>query len=218
VSFGYFSTVLSKKIMIGYIKGNITVKTPTYIYVEASGVGYHINISLNSFSKLEGKDQALVFTHMQVREDDMSLWGFLDEEERHLFVQLISVSGIGCNTARVILSYMTVEEVKRAIVNEDEFSLGKVKGIGPKTAKRVIIDLKDKIMKSSGIEPAMATFKNQTSSGGNSHSLREEALAALVALGFPKPAMEKQLSSILSKNLDLNSVEDLIKQVLKQMN
>ncbi len=203
--------------MIGYIKGKIAMKTPTYIYVDTAGVGYHLNISLNTYSKLEDKQEATMFTHLHVREDEMSLWGFYDEEERSLFVNLISVSGIGCNTARVILSYMTVDEAKRAIVNEDEFSLGKVKGIGPKTAKRVIIDLKDKIMKSSGVEPAMASVKAVTSAGTGA-SLKNEALAALVALGFPKPTMEKHVNAVISKNSEINSVEDLIKQVLKQMN
>jgi holliday junction DNA helicase RuvA len=207
--------------MIGYIKGVITVKTPTYVYVEASGVGYHINISLNTYSSLEGKTEAIIYTHLQVREDDMSLYGFYEEQERLLFTQLISVSGIGCNTARVILSYMTPEEARKAIVNEDEFSISKVKGIGPKTAKRVIIELKDKIIKSSGIEPIKLTSSSNESGplpSSNTSRIKEEAMAALMALGFPKAGLDKQINSIVLKNPDISSVEDLIKMVLKQMN
>jgi holliday junction DNA helicase RuvA len=207
--------------MIGYIKGKITVRTPTYIYVEASGVGYHLNISLNTYSTLDGKPEALIYTHLQVREDDMSLYGFAEEEERLLFTQLISVSGIGCNIARVILSYMTVEEARRAIINEDEFSISKVKGIGPKTAKRVIIELKDKIIKTTGLEP-IKVLSGSTEGGVSANSggsrVKEEAMAALIALGFPKVGLDKHINTALSKNPDIKSVEDLIKQVLKQMN
>jgi holliday junction DNA helicase RuvA len=198
--------------MIGYLKGNITHKTPTYIYIETSGVGHHVNISLSTFGKLEGKKEAMIFTHMHVREDDISLYGFFDEDERQLFVQLISVSGIGCNTARVILSYMNTDELRRAIVHEDEFTLGKVKGIGPKTAKRIILDLKDKIIKTSGIEPT------SMQKGSSSSPLKDEAMAALMALGFPKAGLDKHINAVMTKTPDIGNVEDLIKSVLKQMN
>lgn len=200
--------------MIGYLKGNITHKTPAYIYLETGGVGYHVNISLSTFGKLDGKEESLVYTHMHVREDDISLYGFYDEDERQLFVQLISVSGIGCNTARVILSYMDTEELRKAIVHEDEFTLGKVKGIGPKTAKRIILDLKDKIIKSSGIEPSALS----KAGGTVTSSIKEEAMAALLALGFPKAGLDKHINSALTKNAGIESVEELIKNVLKQMN
>ncbi len=197
--------------MFGYIKGRITHKTPAFIYLEAAGVGYHINISLSTFGKLEGLQEASIFTHLHVREDDMSLYGFFEEEERQLFVQLISVSGIGCNTARVILSYMTPDELRRAIMHDDEFSLGKVKGIGPKTAKRIILDLKDKILKTAGADAGSTVIK--ASSG-----IKEEALAALMALGFPKAGMDKHINAAISKNPGIESVEELIKNVLKQLN
>ena len=122
--------------MIGYLSGKLAFKSPTYVYVECSGVGYHVNISLNTYSKLEGKTEVKLYTSLQVREDDMSLFGFYDEEERLLFTQLISVSGVGANTARIILSYMTVDDAKRAIINGDAVSLSKVKGIGAKTARK----------------------------------------------------------------------------------
>ena len=133
----------------------------------------------------------------------------MDEQEREVFVLLISVSGVGPNTARVILSYMTTEETKSAIAHENVVALNKVKGIGPKTAKRIILDLKDKILKFSGVQPLIISETNNT--------LKDEALSALVALGFPKNTIEKQLKSILSKNTDVDQVEDIIKLVLKQM-
>lgn len=110
-------------IMIGYLKGRITLKTPAFIYVECSGVGYHVNISLSTYTKISELNEVQIFTYMQVREDDISLYGFFEEDERFLFTQLISVSGIGANTARVILSYMTAEEVKNAIIHENEAAL-----------------------------------------------------------------------------------------------
>ena len=198
--------------MFGYLNGKITYKSPTYVYIECGGVGYHVNISLNTFSKLEGKVEVKIFTVLQVREDDMSLYGFYEEDERFLFTNLISVSGVGANTARVILSYMTVEEVRRAIVHNDAASLSKVKGIGAKTAQKIIIDLKEKIVKSSGGVDSISI------SGGQNNIVREDALFALVALGFPKAAIEKTINNILLKNPDVAQVEDLIKLVLKQMN
>ncbi len=200
--------------MIGYLKGSITKKTPTYVYLDVAGVGYHVNISLSTYSRLENQDNAVIFTHMHVREDDISLYGFFDEDERQLFIQLLSVSGIGCNTARVILSYMSTEELRRAIMHEDEFTLGKVKGIGPKTAKRIILDLKDKIIKTSGLEPSAISKVG----GSKTISIKEEAISALVALGFPKAGLDKHINAVLTKLPDISSVEDLIKNVLKQMN
>lgn len=198
--------------MIGYIKGKITHKTPTYIYVEAQGVGYHINISLNTYSVIESKQEAQVYTHMIVKEDDMSLYGFADMAERSVFVHLLSVSGVGANTARVILSYMTRDEVVRAIANEDVVSLNKVKGIGPKTAKRIILDLREKMVKESGIDT------NATQAVASDNNVKSDALSALISLGFPKPAIEKHIKAILAQDPSIDQVEDLIKRVLKKMN
>ncbi|HLO56005.1 MAG TPA: Holliday junction branch migration protein RuvA [Saprospiraceae bacterium] len=197
--------------MIAYLNGSISHKTPTYIYVDCNGVGYHVNISLNTYSKLENLSKIKIFTYLNVKEDEQSLFGFFDDEERSLFVLLISVSGVGVNTARVILSYMAPEEVKSAIIHENAVALGKVKGIGPKTAKRIILDLKDKVIKETGGEQVIL-------SSPESNTIRNEALFALIALGFPKPVVEKQIKSVLDKNPNIEMVEDLIKQVLKQMN
>ena len=195
--------------MIAYLQGKLTFKNPAFVYVDCNGVGYHVNISLNTYSKLEALDAVKIMTYMHTNDDGQSLYGFMDDAEREVFVLLISVSGVGPNTARVILSYMTTEEAKSAIVHENVAALNKVKGIGPKTAKRIILDLKDKILKISGDQPLIISESNNT--------LQEEALSALVALGFPKNSIEKQLKSVLSANSDVDQVEDIIKLVLKQM-
>ncbi len=197
--------------MIAYLNGEITHKTPAFIYVDCHGVGYHVNISLNTYSKLENLQKIKIFTYLAIKEDDHSLYGFFDDDERSLFILLISVSGIGVNTARVILSYMNPDEVRTAIIHENAMALGKVKGIGPKTAKRIILDLKDKVIKESGSEHVVL-FSPEN------NLVKNEALAALIALGFPKPVVEKSIKFILDKNPNIEQVEDLIKQVLKQMN
>ncbi|MBK7808008.1 MAG: Holliday junction branch migration protein RuvA [Saprospiraceae bacterium] len=197
--------------MIAYLNGLITHKTPTFIYVDCNGVGYHVNISLYTYSRLEKLEKIKIFTYLNVKEDEQSLYGFFDDEERALFILLISVSGIGVNTARVILSYMTPEEVRTAIIHENAVALGKVKGIGPKTAKRIILDLKDKVIKETGSEQVILLSPEN-------NTIRNESLSALIALGFPKLVVEKQIKAVLDKNPDISHVEDLIKQVLKQMN
>lgn len=195
--------------VIAYLNGKLTLKTATYVYIETSGVGYHVNISLNTYSKLEDLKEVKVLTYVHSNDDGQTLYGFMDNEERSLFVLLISVSGVGPNTARVILSYMTTDEVKSAIVHENVGALNKVKGIGPKTAKRIILDLKDKVLKVSGDQPILP--------GSDNDNLREEALSALMALGFPKNTVEKQLQSVFAAAPNVVSVEDAIKLVLKQM-
>ncbi len=197
--------------MIAYLNGIITHKTPTFIYVDCNGVGYHVNISLHTYSRLEKLEKIKIFTYLNVKEDEQSLYGFFDDEERALFILLISVSGIGVNTARVILSYMTPEEVRTAIIHENAVALGKVKGIGPKTAKRIILDLKDKVIKETGSEQVILLSPEN-------NTIRNESLSALIALGFPKLVVEKHIKAVLDKNPDISHVEDLIKQVLKQMN
>jgi len=197
--------------LIAYLNGEITHKTPAFIYVDCHGVGYHVNISLNTYSKIENLQKIKIFTYLAIKEDDHSLYGFFDDDERSLFILLISVSGIGVNTARVILSYMNPDEVRTAIIHENAMALGKVKGIGPKTAKRIILDLKDKVIKESGSEHVVL-FSPEN------NLIKNEALAALIALGFPKPVVEKSIKFILDKNPNIEQVEDLIKQVLKQMN
>ncbi len=195
--------------MIAYINGPITFKSPAFIYIEAGGIGYHVNISLNTYSKVEHLAKVKILTYYHVKEDGQSLYGFFDEEERQIFIHLLSVSGIGPNTARVILSYMNPEEVNMAILQENVAALNAVKGIGPKTAKRIILDLKDKIAKKQDGVASIVVNVNNT--------IREEALSALVALGFPKAGVQKSIGQVLRSDPSIGSVEDLIKKVLKQM-
>lgn len=195
--------------MIAYISGPITFKSPAYIYVEAYGIGYHINISLNTYAKIEKLEEVKIFTYFHVKEDGQSLYGFHDEEEKQIFIHLLSVSGIGPNTARVILSYMDPEEVRMAILQENVAALNSVKGIGPKTAKRIILDLKDKIARKQDDIPILVT--------DNYNTMREEALSALIALGFPKASIQKTIAHLLKSDPQVASVEDLIKKVLKQI-
>lgn len=194
--------------MISYVKGLIALKTPTYVVVEAAGIGYHINISLNTYSKIEKLENVKLLTYLQVREDSHTLYGFAEDVERDIFVKLISVSGIGTNTARVLLSSMQPDEVRAAIVGEDVSAFKKVKGVGPKTAKRIILDLKDKVLKDSGETALTLPVQNNT--------IRDEALQALVALGFNKIMTQKVLNKIMKEQPNLTNVEGLIKAALKQ--
>lgn len=194
--------------MISYIKGAITHKNPTYIIVETGGIGYHVNVSLHTYAQIEKEERIKILIHQHIKEDSNTLYGFNEEAERTLFVLLISVSGIGPNTARVILSGMTPEEVRASILSENVAAFNRVKGIGPKTAKRIILDLKDKVMKDSG--------DIAISLGGQDNTLRTEALSALVALGFNKVSVQKTLNRVLQAE-NFTNVEHLIKVALKQL-
>lgn len=195
--------------MYAYIQGKITHRTPTEIYLETHGVGYHLLISLNTFSDIEKLEEVKLYTHFHVKEDAQTLFGFSTNEEKNIFQLLISVSGIGPNTARIVLSGMRPEDVQKAIVHEDVVTFNKVKGIGPKTAKRIILDLKDKVIKN---------VDDLVISSGPSHNTdKNEALSALVALGFPKNSVEKVLNKVISQSDSDRNVEQLIKEVLKQL-
>ncbi len=196
--------------MYEYITGSLEEITPTDAIVEACGVGYDLLISLGTFSKLQNdRGKAVkIYTYHLVREDDESLFGFADKAERAVFVQLISVSGVGPGSARMILSAMTADEVKEAVLTGDVNKFKAVKGIGLKTAQRVIIDLKDKIGKGGGEIP----FETTTTVS----PVRDEALGALTMLGFAKPAVEKTLDKLLKEKSDY-TVEELIKKALKMM-
>jgi len=194
--------------MITYLRGNITQKTPTYIVIEAAGVGYLVHISLHTFSQIEQKEEVKILTHLNIKEDSHSLYGFAEETERSLFRHLISVSGIGPNTAQIMLSSLNPDELRAAIIGEQEQVFRAVKGIGPKMAKRIILDLKDKLVKDSGDLPL--TFPSQN------NTMREEALSALVALGFQKIAVQKALNQLL-KDQTFQNVEQLIKLALREL-
>ncbi len=191
--------------MIEYIKGRIKSLTPTYVIIESGGLGYFINISLSTFTRLENMDEYQLLIHEVIREDANILYGFYDEEERYIFRQLISVSGVGANTARMMLSSVEARGIEKAILQADVGMLKGIKGIGAKTAQRIIVDLKDKIGKSAD---AAEIFTDK----GN--TIREEAFTALVMLGFPKNSVNKTLDKLWSENRDL-TVEQLIKKALK---
>ena len=193
--------------MRDYIKGAITQITPTFLILENSGIGYFINISISTFSKLEGKTEFKILVHEVIREDSHLLFGFADSSERDIFRLLISVSGVGANTARMMLSSLSPGEIEKAIIGSDVNVLKSVKGIGLKTAQRIIIDLKDKLGKQAGSGEIFTLADNTT---------REEALSALVMLGFAKSAVSKVLDKIVKEERNL-TVEDMIKRALKNL-
>jgi len=195
--------------MIAYLKGEITFKSPAFVYLDIGGIAYHVNISLNTYAKLESLDKVKLFTYLNVKEDSHTLYGFFDEEEKSLFVHLISVSGVGPNTARIVLSSLEPAQVRYSILQEDVATFNKVKGIGPKTAKRIILDLKDKMAKSQGEEIISLPSNNNTT--------RQEALSGLIALGFQRGAAGKALDKAMNNNPEVKQIEDLIKLVLKQL-
>jgi Holliday junction DNA helicase RuvA len=193
--------------MIGYLNGKLAVKDPTYVISDVNGVGYEVKISLNTFTKIKDLEKCLLHTYLHVKEDSQTLYGFFDPEEKSIFLHLISISGVGPNTALMINSSLNVEEVKSAIINEEVLIIQKVKGIGSKTAQRIILELKDKIRK-EGFEAGT------TAKGGT--SIRSEALSALTTLGISKNMAEKSIDQVLRKHGDNLSLEDLIKFVLMQ--
>jgi len=193
--------------MYEYIKGSVASLKPSHIILEANSVGYFIAISLNTYTQLNGRESVKLFIHQVVREDAHLLYGFASEAERELFRMLISVSGIGSNTAIMMFSSLSPDEISHAILNENVNLLKSIKGIGVKTAQRVIIDLKDKVGKSPVSEQFVASADN---------TLRNEALSALVMLGFAKKPVEKELDKILAAQPNL-SVESVIKLALKSL-
>ena len=193
--------------MIDYIKGDVTELTPASVTVEAYGVGYFVNISLNTYSFLNGQKLAKLFVYEAIREDAYQLYGFFDRHERQLFIHLISVSGVGASTARMILSSINPQELSTVISSGNSDILKTVKGIGLKTAQRIIVELKDKI-KVEGIDQSQM-FAAMSPSG-------EEAIAALVMLGFPQTASQKAVAKILKDN-PASKVEEIIKIALKML-
>ena len=196
--------------MFEYIRGEITQLTPTYLVIEAGGIGYYLHISLNTYSVLqniENSKDAKIFTHSVIKEDAHLLFGFHEETERKLFRQLIIVSGIGANTGRMMLSSMNPGELITVIAQGDVEALKSIKGIGLKTAQRIIIELKDKVGSSSA-QQELFTSSNNT--------VRDEALSALIMLGFQKKAVDNIVSKEIQKKSEI-SVEELIKNALKQL-
>ncbi|UOX35401.1 Holliday junction branch migration protein RuvA [Flavobacterium sediminilitoris] len=193
--------------MITHIQGKLVEKTPTEVIIDCNGIGYHINISLHTFSLLPDSENLKLFTFLQVKEDSQTLYGFVEKKERELFKLLISVSGIGANIARTMLSSLDPQQIIQAIASNDVPTIQSIKGIGAKTAQRVILDLKDKVLKVYDLDEVSLTFNNTN---------REEALSALEVLGFVRKTSEKVIDRIVKESPNA-TVETLIKQALKNL-
>ena len=192
--------------MYSFISGKVAEKNPAYVVIDNQGIGYLINITLNTFTAIGEQAEVRLYVHLAIREDAHVLYGFYTEEERSLFLQLITVSGVGCNTARLILSSLTVKETVDAIANNNTKAIQSVKGIGAKTAQRIIVDLHDKISKLNISEGEKTPIGYNTS--------KEEALSALMVLGFNRTSIEKILDKLMSQ-MENPSVEQLIKEALR---
>lgn len=195
--------------MIAYVKGPLAHKTPSFVVIEAGGLGYHVNISLYTYTKIEKAESAKLLTHFHVKEDQQTLFGFYDEAERNLFRLLIGVNGVGPSTALVVLSSMNADEFRAAVLGEDVAAIRRVKGIGPKTAQRIILDLKDKLAKESFAAPTMLSPQSNTQ--------RVEALSALVNLGFARPAVQRALNRVFAAHPNPDGPEMIIKLALREL-
>ena len=194
--------------MYAYFKGRLVEKNPTDVVVDCNGVGYHLNITLQTFSQIKDREDVKLYAHLIVREDVQMLYGFYERGERTMFRFLISVSGIGANTARMILSSMNSEEVFNAIISSNVPAFQAVKGVGAKTAQRIILDLKDKVTKEGGSAEII---------DGSYNSYVDEALSALIMLGFAHNAANKALQKVIRVNGTSLSVEDMVRLTLKQL-
>jgi holliday junction DNA helicase RuvA len=192
--------------MIAYVKGPVTYKSPTYVIIDINGLGYQVHISLYTYEKLNGLEECRLLTHQVIKEEAHQLFGFFDETERDLFRQLIGISGVGPNTARMMLSSLPPEELKRAIISGDVSLIRTIKGIGPKSAQRIVIELQDTLKKSHGGEMTVVIEKSRAV---------DEALTALGTLGFQRAQAEKAVSTVLRNGGGNLSVEEILKQALK---
>ncbi len=193
--------------MIHHLKGKLVEKNPTFLIVECGGVGYFVNISLNTFSKVPDAENIQIYTHLQVKEDSHTLFGFAEKSEREIFRLLLSVSGIGSSTARTMLSSLSPLQIRDAIASSDVPTIQGIKGIGAKTAQRVILDLKDKVLKIYDLDEVSPNSNNTN---------KDEALSALEVLGFVRKQAERAVDKVLSQDPSL-SVEETIKQALKNL-
>lgn len=192
--------------MIAYIAGRIAVNEPTHVVIDVNGVGYQLNISLNTYSIIKGLKEAKLHAYLHVKEDSHTLFGFHSAEEKSMFLSLLSISGVGPSTALMIQSSLGAADLRNAIVTEDVRTIQSVKGVGAKTAQRIILELKDKMQK-FGTTPEFVSTPHNT--------IRQEALSALIVLGINKSAAEKSLENILKRTDNKITLEELIKQALK---
>jgi Holliday junction DNA helicase RuvA len=194
--------------MIVFLRGNFVHKTPAAVRIDVNGVGYEVLISLNTYSKIKDLEKGILQTYFHVREDGQTLFGFFEEAEKEMFIQLISISGVGATTARMMLSSMKPEEIAKAILSGNAKQLESIKGIGKKTAERIVLELRDKIGKSMP-ETNISPLINNT--------LERDALNALIALGIARPIAEQAIRKVLSGTSEPAKVEDIIKQALKTL-
>jgi Holliday junction DNA helicase RuvA len=192
--------------MYAYLQGKFTYKSPAQVYVDVNGVGYEVNISLNTYSAIQAASEGRLYTYFQVKEDGHTLFGFFDRSEKEIFIQLISVSGIGAATARMMLSHLKPIEVQRAIAQGNVKLLESIKGIGKKTAERLVLELRDKVEKIDTGHIAEAAVGN---------SLKQDALNALVALGIAKPQAETAIKKVYHQQPHISNLEELIKKALQ---
>ena len=195
--------------MFAYLKGEITYRVPAFVTLEVGGIGYHLNIPLSTFSALEGQERTTLYTHFHVTDDAHTLFGFATQTERNLFVQLISVTGVGPTSALLLLSAMSVDEIRSAIIGEQAHVLQRAKGIGPKASKQIILDLKNKLAKEAPDGPVLLPMAAST--------VRDEALNALMSLGINRIAGQKALNQVLQQQPNLTKVEEVIKAALKML-
>lgn len=194
--------------MIAYLKGRLAHKDPTFVIIDVGGIGYQVKISLQTYSQIKDEEQIQLLTFLHIKEDAHTLYGFKEESEKRLFLLLIGINGVGPNTGLMILSSLSSEEIEQAILEGDVNTIQAVKGIGAKTAQRIILELKDKVGKTTDSVAPLGFLKS-------SNKVREEALQALVTLGFPKAVAEKNIAQVLKKTGGEISLEDLIKSSLK---
>ena len=193
--------------MITHLQGKLVEKTPTQVVIDCGGVGYHVNISLHTYSLLPTTDFIKLFTHLQIKEDAHTLFGFVEKSEREIFKLLVSVSGIGASIARTMLSSLDPKQITNAIASGDVVTIQSIKGIGSKTAQRVILDLKEKVLKLYDLDEVSMSISNTN---------RDEALSALEVLGFVRRASEKVVEKIIKEDPDA-TIESIIKQALKSL-
>ena len=192
--------------MIASLTGQFVLKTPSFLHIDVQGVGYEVQISLNTYSAIQGLDKGTLFTHLQIKEDAHTLFGFAERTEKELFLQLISVNGVGAGTARMMLSSMRPAELKSAIASGNTGALEKIKGIGRKSAERIILELRDKMVK-AGVE--------STATGFAHNSMENDALNALMALGIPRNTAEAALKKAKTSSTSEDNLENLIKKSLQ---
>lgn len=197
--------------MIGYVKGALVNLTPSQTFVDINGLGYEVQITLHTFEQIKDKKEALLYTHLQIREDAWVLYGFASEEEKSAFQKLLSVSGVGAATARILLSTLTANELARIVSHGDSKALEKVKGIGAKSAQRILLELKGKLM------PVTPDLEAGAGSATAYNSVEQDALQALLGLGIPKANAENAIKKSLATLAEDASVEDLIKTALKNI-